>query len=76
MIKGPTYIPEDREGWWGKPDKRLRCRKHHKVVFTETQAERSAQKATNRGTPMHAYLGNCGHWHTARTRERHLRHRK
>lgn len=70
-VKAATYIPEEREGWWGGPDTRLRCAADHKVVFqTEHAAQRSADKATHRGTAMHAYLGKCGHWHTARTTRR------
>jgi len=74
-VKAKTYIPVDREGWWGKPDLRLRCTVDHKVIFAnELDAMRSARKATNRGTPMHAYKGKCGHWHTSRTRTGRLQH--
>lgn len=69
-MKSPCYIPEEREGWWGGPDKRLRCRADDKVVFaTELDAKRAAEKATNRGTPMKYYRGRCGHLHTARIRK-------
>ena len=70
-MKSPCYIPEEREGWWGGPDKRLRCRADDKVVFaTEQDAQRAAAKATARGEPMHSYRGRCGHMHIARTRRR------
>lgn len=70
-MKAGTYIPEEREGWWGGPDTRLRCKADHKVIFAnEGDATRSANKATARGTAMHAYKGACGHWHTTRTTRR------
>lgn len=66
-MTGETYVPTDRTGWWGKPDTRVRCRMHGKVVFTdEASAQRSADKATARGTAMGAYEAKCGHWHTTR----------
>lgn len=72
-VRAGTYIPEGKEGWWGKPDLRLRCKADHKVVFANEQdAIRSANKATNRGTPMKAYRGKCGYWHTSRIRTRSL----
>ena len=66
--KSETYVPEARQGWWGGQDTRTRCKLHGKVVFDQAGAERSAARATARGTRMHAYLGKCGHWHTSRTR--------
>ncbi len=69
-MKARTYVPEEREGWWGGPDKRLRCTIDHKVVFAhEADAKRSADKATARGSPMQAYRAKCGHWHTSRVRK-------
>ena len=70
-MKARCYIPEEREGWWGGPDKRLRCTADDKVVFgTEKDAERAAAKATARGEPMIHYRGRCGHLHVARKRQR------
>lgn len=70
-MKAETYIPKDKEGWWGTPDTRLRCKADNKVVFfSERDAEISAKRATGRGTPMKHYLGKCGHWHTSRIRQR------
>lgn len=71
MVKARCYIPEEREGWWGGPDKRLRCTQDDKVVFaTEQDAERAAAKATARGEPMIHYRGRCGYLHIARKRQR------
>lgn len=64
-----TYVPEARPGWWGSPDTRERCCGCDKVVFDQARAERSAAKATERGTLMHAYLGQCGHWHVGHGRK-------
>jgi len=71
IMKAEVYIPENRTGWWGGPDKRLRCRTCDKVVFTtEQDAEAAAAKATARGEPMIHYRGRCGHLHVARKRVR------
>ncbi len=70
-MKARCYIPEERMGWWGGPDKRLRCTADDKVVFgTEKDAERAAAKATARGEPMIHYRGRCGHMHIARKRRK------
>lgn len=64
-MAAPTYIPNNRRGWWGGPDLRVRCCKDDKVVFAdESAAARSAAKVRGRGeATMHAYRGRCGHWH-------------
>lgn len=70
-MKAETYTPDALVGWWGRLDQRLRCRADNKVVFDDhDSAQRSAINATNRGTPMKAYVGQCGHWHTSRTKKR------
>lgn len=69
-MSAPVVVPENRQGWWGGPDTRPRCSECGKVVFDQARAERSALKATERGTPMKAYRGKCGHWHTSRSRRR------
>lgn len=67
--KADTYIPYAREAFFGR-DMRTRCAQCGKVWFAdEAGAQRSALNARQRDTPMHAYLGKCGHWHTARTRK-------
>ncbi len=69
--KAATFVPPHRVGWWGGPDKRERCSRDDKVVFAdEPAARKSAEAASDRGTPMKAYLGKCGHWHTARRTRR------
>lgn len=74
-MKSPCYVPEGREGWWGGPDTRLRCRADDKVVFfSEADAQKAANKATNRGEPMKWYRGKCGHLHIARDKKRRLQH--
>lgn len=67
MARSEVFIPEGRTGWWGGPDTRLRCKADDKVVFMDKEAaERAAQKACDRGTPMKYYRGRCGHLHVAR----------
>lgn len=64
-----VHVPENRQGWWGGPDRRPRCLEHDKVAFeTRERAQRSADGATLRGTPMSVYRANCGSWHVARAR--------
>lgn len=67
-IEARIYVPEYRMGWWGGLDTRPRCSVDKKVVFDERGAKRSADKATERGTPMKSYKGRCGFWHTSRIR--------
>ena len=68
--KSTVYIPANRMGHWGDKDMRTRCAQCGKVWFgTEDDANRSAAKVTARGrTRMKSYLGQCGHWHTARVK--------
>jgi hypothetical protein len=55
------------------PDTRPRCIKDGKVVFKNAgDAKRAAQRATSRGTRMKHYCGDCGHWHTARIKQKGL----
>lgn len=71
MPKAECFFPEGRTGWWGGPDKRLRCSADDKVVFMSTDdARAAAAKATERGEPMIYYRGRCGHLHLARKRKR------
>lgn len=69
-----TYVPSNRQGWWGGPDTRVRCCTCDKVVFESQElAERSAAKVRDRehrqdGKVMQAYLGRCGHWHVGHGR--------
>ena len=69
-----VYVPEDRMGWWGTPDKRPRCAHCGKVVFASQElAEASAGKAAQReqradGKVMQAYEGRCGHWHVGHSK--------
>ena len=62
------YIPDNRQGWWGGKDERPRCVFDDKVAFeTLEDARLSAEKATNRGTPMKAYkCKNAYIYHTSR----------
>lgn len=70
-----VYVPENRRGWWGGQDTRVRCADCGKVVFPDQErAERSAAKVREREAPrkdrkvMQAYLGKCGHWHVGHGR--------
>lgn len=68
-MKAEVFVPENRTGWWGGPDTRLRCKADGKVVFMdEDAAKRAAQKACDRGQPMKHYRGRCGHLHVARVK--------
>ncbi len=47
---------------------RVRCKSHGKVVLTEDEAKRKAQKIVERhpikgDEYMEAYAGDCGYWH-------------
>jgi hypothetical protein len=75
LYPAPTHVPEGRtRRYQGQdvPDLRTRCTTCGKVVFADDEigALRSAASATLRGTPMIAYLGHCGHWHTSRVRRK------
>lgn len=64
-----TYVPQGRT-FNGRPDYRIRCTVCGKVVFDDQAgADRSAERAILRGTPMRSYLGPCGHWHTTRIKK-------
>lgn len=64
------YTPKDRMGWWGGQDTRPRCIQDDKVAFdTKERAERSALKASERGTPMNSYKGKCGLYHVTRIKK-------
>jgi uncharacterized protein YlaI len=70
LYPAATYVPEGRVAHFG-PDRRVRCTTCDKVVFEdEAAADRSAERATLRGTPMRSYVGHCGHWHVTRIRRK------
>lgn len=76
-----TYVPERRKGWWGGPDKRVRCLKTDKVVLpSQAEAEYKAKNIRERelfrkpradGKVMNAYqCGYCGFWHVGHGRKK------
>ena len=55
-----TFIPKDREGWWGGPDLRVRCTRDFNVVLTPEAGERHKARGGN------VYVGKrCGHLHVS-----------
>lgn len=69
--KAPTYIPENRMAWWGELDLRERCTVDDKVVIeSQALAMKKAERIQERGEPMVAYLGKCGHWHVGHTNKK------
>lgn len=66
-----VFVPSHRTGWWGGPDKRLRCIRDDKVVFAdEATAEHRAASIRQREPTMQAYKGRCGHWHVGHSRRK------
>lgn len=73
MPRAGGYVPLGRIGWWGGPDKRVRCDIDGKVILRgEEHAKKSVAAAEERGQPMLWYRGRCGHLHLARDKKRHL----
>jgi len=71
-----TYVPVDREGWWGGPDTRRRCTRTDKVVKDERDAKRRAREIRNEARKsgdqyMEAYAcAHCGWWHLGHGRRK------
>lgn len=79
LYPAPVAVPTDRYRWKRYndgslvqvPDLRERCTTCGKVPFADqAAADRSANAATLRGTPMKSYLGPCGHYYTTRIRRK------